>query len=121
MTTSLPVLSYFSGKNLPVGEEGGSSPTAADRPKPTVYNSNITGSGADHRSQLTAVRNKKVYDHNRHVAEERANEDSANDKGGPRECRTEEKLSYIYVISRQHHQRRVASARLWQGSDPDDD
>lgn len=84
MTTSLPLLSYFSSKNLHIGEEGGSSPKAAAWPKPKVHNSNITGSGSDPRSQLTTEQNKEVDDHNRHFTKERAREDKANDKGGPR-------------------------------------
>ncbi|KAK9443875.1 hypothetical protein VB005_02400 [Metarhizium brunneum] len=76
MTTSLPLLSYFSSKNPLVGKEGRSSPKAAakpkPKPKPKVYNSNITGSGSDPRSQLTTAQNQEVDEHNRHLTKEGA-------------------------------------------------
>ncbi|RFU77537.1 umta methyltransferase [Trichoderma arundinaceum] len=84
MTTSSPIFSYFSSKDSPVGKEGRSSPKAAVKPKPQVYNSNITGSGSDPRSQLTTAQNQEVDEHNRHFTKERAREDGTNDKGGTR-------------------------------------
>jgi hypothetical protein len=84
MTTFLLLLSYFSSKNPPVGKERRSSPKAAakPKPKPKVYNSNITGSGSDPRSQLTTAQNQEVDEHNRHFTKERAREDRINNKGG---------------------------------------
>ncbi|KAK9443868.1 hypothetical protein VB005_02393 [Metarhizium brunneum] len=85
MTTSISRLSRTSKKDLPVRDGESSSPKApAARPKPTVYNSNITGSGSDPRSQLTAEQNKEVDEHNRHFTKKHALEDRANDRGGPR-------------------------------------
>ncbi|KID83791.1 hypothetical protein MGU_08982 [Metarhizium guizhouense ARSEF 977] len=85
MTTSIPRLSRTSKNNLPVRDGESSSPKApAARPKPTVYNSNITGSGSDPRRQLTGEQNKEVDEHNRHFTKKHALEDRANDRGGPR-------------------------------------
>jgi hypothetical protein len=81
MTTSLPLLSYFTKKNPPVGKKDPSSPKEAAQPKPKVYSSDITGSGSDPRSQLTTAQNQEVDEHNRRFTKERAREDSTNDKG----------------------------------------
>ncbi|EXU95308.1 hypothetical protein X797_011635 [Metarhizium robertsii] len=66
-TTSLSPLSYSTSNNIQTGD-GGSSSSDTAFTKPKVYNSNITGSGLDPRSQLTIEQQEEVNEHNRHFA-----------------------------------------------------
>jgi hypothetical protein len=67
ITTSLSPLSYLSSNKLQT-DDGGSTSSNTAFTKPKVYNSNVTGSGSDPRSQLTIEQKKEVNEHNRHFA-----------------------------------------------------